>query len=403
MLSRVIFNYMNLKTVFCKHPNGCLHDALLQALKQIKYGLIISSLLQLIKSLKSILKGWPSFKKSFTPQYFSIILFLTSSTLALRTIKCALRWIRHKDDGLNSLLGGMAAGYVGSVTLDKNYWYILLMFVASRIISSYHQILTKKGYLSSNRNNFHYFMLFMFGNIVHGYGYFIEPDILKPDIYKLYERMSVLTPYEKRWHLSSFIYQQKQLKEAGVTIYSDVMQNKIDRLTRQVALKKIWYIYSVYSNSIFQSQVQSWRFFPSIKAPSSIGSAHDCKCALASSSAYLACCSENHTGRWLDSGSCFSHLTYYSTFGCICIPSFTARCSGLNNHTQYASLIHCFDLDFVSESSSAFVDCTFWCRCSWKLFLWYWISPHQTDRSHQLVIENEHMLNPLEKIFQPDC
>ena len=106
-------------------------------------------------------------------------------------------------------MGGMAAGYVGSRTLHKDYWYILLMFVGSRIISSYHQILMKKGYLDISHAHFHNFILFLLANIVHSYGYFIEPDILRPDIYKLYERMSVLTPYEKRWHLSSLIHQQK--------------------------------------------------------------------------------------------------------------------------------------------------------------------------------------------------
>ena len=88
----------------------------------------------------------------------------------------------------------MAAGYVGSLTLDKNYWYILLMFVASRILSAIHQYLMQTNILDPTNNHFHYFVLFLFSNIVHCYGYFIEPDILKPDVYNLYERMSVLTP-----------------------------------------------------------------------------------------------------------------------------------------------------------------------------------------------------------------
>lgn len=138
---------MNKKTRFCKHENGCLYDTLRQAFKQIKYGVIISTILQLIKSLKAALKGFSQVKKSFTPQYFSIILFLSASTFALRAVKCALRWIRKKDDGVNSLLGGMAAGYIGSLTLDKNYWYILLMFVASRIVGAIHQTLIQSGYL----------------------------------------------------------------------------------------------------------------------------------------------------------------------------------------------------------------------------------------------------------------
>ena len=134
---------MNAKTPFCKHPQGCLIDAIKQALKQIKYGVIISSILQLIKSLRSISKGLAGIKSSLTPEYLSIIVFLTSSTLALRVVKCVLRWIRNKDDGFNSFVAGMAAGYVGTLTLNKGYWYIMLMFIASRIIGAIYQSLVQ--------------------------------------------------------------------------------------------------------------------------------------------------------------------------------------------------------------------------------------------------------------------
>lgn len=93
--------------------------------------------------------------------------------MALRAVKCGLRWIRNRDDGLNSILAGMAAGYVGTLTLNKNYWYILLMFVASRIVGAIHQILIQNGYLDQNNNNLHYFVLFFIANTVHCYGYFI--------------------------------------------------------------------------------------------------------------------------------------------------------------------------------------------------------------------------------------
>lgn len=129
---------MDKKTTFCKHEEGCLIAAVKQAIKQLKYGFIISAILQLIKSLRSMTKGMQNLKKSFTPEYFSIIVFLSSSTLALRLVKCALRWIRNKDDGINSFLGGVAAGYMGTITLNKNYWYILLMFISSRIVGAIH-------------------------------------------------------------------------------------------------------------------------------------------------------------------------------------------------------------------------------------------------------------------------
>lgn len=58
---------MDAKTRFCKHPNGCIYDTLKQLIKQVKYGLIISSILQLLKSLRSLTKSFSHIKKSFTP------------------------------------------------------------------------------------------------------------------------------------------------------------------------------------------------------------------------------------------------------------------------------------------------------------------------------------------------
>lgn len=52
-----------------------------------------------------------------------------------------MRWLRNKDDGLGSFLAGVGAGMVGVKTLDKGYWYILIMFMASRIVSAIHRIL----------------------------------------------------------------------------------------------------------------------------------------------------------------------------------------------------------------------------------------------------------------------
>ena len=43
----------------------------------------------------------------------------------------------------------MVAGYVGTLTLNKGYWYIMLMFVASRIIGAFYQALIQKKVLDS--------------------------------------------------------------------------------------------------------------------------------------------------------------------------------------------------------------------------------------------------------------
>lgn len=136
------------KKPFCKHEHGCISSAVLQSLKTIKYGLIISSIFQFIKSIKALLKGKEQFYNSFNKETFTIVLFLSSSTLTLRLIKCGMRWLRNKDDGLGSFLAGVGAGIVGVKTLDKGYWYILIMFMASRIISAIHRILIEKKVLN---------------------------------------------------------------------------------------------------------------------------------------------------------------------------------------------------------------------------------------------------------------
>jgi hypothetical protein len=64
------------------------------------------------------LKGKEAFKKSFNKRLISIIVFMVASALALRLVKCALKWLRDRDDGFNSLVAGMTAGFVGTKTLN---------------------------------------------------------------------------------------------------------------------------------------------------------------------------------------------------------------------------------------------------------------------------------------------
>jgi len=84
-----------------------------------------------------------------------------------------MRWLRNKDDGLGSFIAGVGAGIVGVKTLDKGYWYILIMFMASRIVSAIHRILIEKKVLNQEKMNWHFYFLFTFAHIVHSYGYFI--------------------------------------------------------------------------------------------------------------------------------------------------------------------------------------------------------------------------------------
>lgn len=110
--------------------------------------MIIGSVLQIVRSLRALLKGKEAFKGSFKKQIFTIVLFMVSSTLTLRLVKCGLKWLRDTDDGFNSFMAGIAAGYVGTKTLNKDYWYILLMFIASRLVGAGYQSLIQKKILN---------------------------------------------------------------------------------------------------------------------------------------------------------------------------------------------------------------------------------------------------------------
>jgi len=129
----------NSQTSFCAHCCGCLISALKQAFKNLKYGLIISIALQLIRTLKTLAKNPSAIKSSLRHEYFTIALFLPAIVLTLKLVRCSLRRIREKDDGVNSLLAGAAAGWVATKTLSKDYWYFYLTFIGSRLIGAVHK------------------------------------------------------------------------------------------------------------------------------------------------------------------------------------------------------------------------------------------------------------------------
>ena len=52
-----IVELINAKKPFCKHNHGCIQSAFAQAFKNIKYGVIITSILQIVRSLRALLKG----------------------------------------------------------------------------------------------------------------------------------------------------------------------------------------------------------------------------------------------------------------------------------------------------------------------------------------------------------
>ena len=206
-------NLLTSKTHFCTHEQGCLLSALKITLKNLKYGLLISAVLQLLKSLKSATKGSKALQASFTPRYFTIAVFMCATVLTLRLMLCILRRVRDKDDAANSLIAGGVAGWVASKTLSKEYWYFYLTFLGSRLIGALHKILIANNVLKEEHSALHSYAMMTFAHIVHSYGYFLHPYILNDDMYGLYRKMSALTPREQRWHLSALRFNHRRLLE----------------------------------------------------------------------------------------------------------------------------------------------------------------------------------------------
>jgi hypothetical protein len=197
---RFLEELLHSQTPFCHHSRGCLMTALKQALKNLKYGLVISLLLQLVRTLKMMLKHRSTFSSTLKRQYFTLALFLPATALILKLVRCALRRVREKDDGLNSFLAGAAAGWVAYQTLSADYCYFYLTFIGSRLLGAVHGLLIERGTLKKENTHLHAWAMMAFAHSVHSVGYFLYPYILKEDVYGLYEKMSALTPKEKRWH-----------------------------------------------------------------------------------------------------------------------------------------------------------------------------------------------------------
>ena len=71
-------------------------------------------------------------------------------------------------------------------------------------------------------------------NWVHDIGYFMEADILKPDVYNLFYNTSCLTQRQKRAHRSYLMNRKRELIKDNRIFFNDIIQQKIDGLTKQI-------------------------------------------------------------------------------------------------------------------------------------------------------------------------
>lgn len=161
---------------------------------------------------------------------------MCATVLTLRLVRCLLRRIRERDDELNSLLAGAAAGWVATKTLNKDYWYFYLTLIGSRLIGALHRYLIARGVLREESSHWHSYVMMGVAHCVHSYGYFLHPYILKDDMYGLYEKMSALTPEEQKWHTSTLRYNHRRLTEiyGPNPQYDRISAQRINRLEEKV-------------------------------------------------------------------------------------------------------------------------------------------------------------------------
>jgi hypothetical protein len=117
---------------------------------------------------------------------------MSLSIFVLRLVRCILRHIRNKEDGLNSFIAGCSAGWVATRVLSKDYWYFYLTLLGSRLLGSFHRQLIASRILNEENLHWHSYVMMTIAHFVHSYGYFLNPYILNQDMFGLYEKMSAL-------------------------------------------------------------------------------------------------------------------------------------------------------------------------------------------------------------------
>lgn len=105
-----------------------------------------------------------------------------------------------------------------------------MALIGARIVDCLHSVAMEKGYLNPNRKSLHIYIMFVIGNFFNCYGYFIEPDTIGNDMFRLWERMANLGWREKGWIRSSYLATQRSLQEQGATFYDNSLQKRIDDL-----------------------------------------------------------------------------------------------------------------------------------------------------------------------------
>lgn len=96
---------------------------------------------------------------------------------------CLLRRIRNKDDGLNAFISGFLAGLALVIERKENR-YLWKVYLANRVFEMMYLSLANKGVIK--RRTIYYTYVYMISSFMISYAFFMEPIIIKKDMFKLY-------------------------------------------------------------------------------------------------------------------------------------------------------------------------------------------------------------------------
>jgi hypothetical protein len=210
--------------------------AITTAARSFKYGAAIKLIINLLKFLMGLTgKKKPSLanflRQQLTPGNWRLALSFFACTFLMRWVYCKLRRLRNCEDHLNSFVAGLAAGAGTMAILPRDNWHFILMLVSTRVFDGYYKMMIQRGWFLERGIN--YYVIFMLFSTVLSYGYFFEPDVLDPEVMKVYDRMAVLDVNERAWHVAILMRWYYKYRERGYLFFNqkfeDILRARMPR------------------------------------------------------------------------------------------------------------------------------------------------------------------------------
>lgn len=195
------------RTQFCKHSiRSCYLNSIEGACKNFYYGFmtkaVINILLAMFNPKKKLI---PNIKDLFSADCMSFCTFLGAFGGIYKFVLCTLRRWRNKDDGLNALISGAAAGFALAFEQSQRRRKFILLYLFVRALEALVNVLDKKKYIKKIK----YFECYMFGPVLSFlfYAYMYETECFPPGIDKAF--LATSTPTTREFSMFEDIWQRQ--------------------------------------------------------------------------------------------------------------------------------------------------------------------------------------------------